>query len=751
MSPRGVPPQTVRLRWLLAGLIAGALVPLALLAALTVADVAGDERRATQRRLSEGARSLADALDQEMTGTLRALAALAASERLEKGDLAGFAHEAARVEASQPTWLAVLLITPEGMRVADTRLSGPMRPTPTLEPESLRTVVETGRPAVGSLVRNPREGRWTFALRVPVVQQGKVRWVLSAILSADAIGAIVAARAGSEGEWTRTVVDLGGRVVARSRAPERFVGELATASFLTGTRAEAQGVYRDVTLEGERAYVAFAHAQVSGWTTAVVAPRALLDAPLRGSLLTTAGFGLALLVLGAAGAALLSRRFSRAIDSAASGAEALARGERPVVDAGGITEVAQLRDALLRSSELLAARRRERDEHLARAETARAEAEAASRTKDEFLAMLGHELRNPLSPIVTALHLLEQRDLADTREHAIIRRQVKHLVRLVDDLLDVSRITRGKVTLHLEIVDVATVVAKAVEIASDLLEQRRHRLVVDVPPGLLVSGDPVRLAQVVANLLTNAARYTPPGGNVEVRAAREGDRIRLAVKDDGRGLDPELLPTVFDAFVQAPRTPDRQEGGLGLGLALVKSLVALHGGKVEALSEGAGRGSTFVVELPAAQRDVATAPAEQPPVVTRPRTPLRVLVVDDNADAAALLAEVLQAAGHAVEIAGDGPTALELATLVPPDVAVLDVGLPVMDGYELAERLRERLGAHAPEIVGVSGYGQPGDHERSRAAGFRRHLVKPADPTVILDELDRIAAERRPPARAQPA
>jgi signal transduction histidine kinase/ActR/RegA family two-component response regulator len=750
MSRRGVPPQTVRLRWLLAGLIGGALLPLAVLAALTVADVAKDERRATQRRLTEGARSLADALDQEMTGTLRALAALAASERLEKGDLAGFAHEAARVEDTQPTWLAVLLLTPDGMRIADTRLTGPMRPSPTLEPESLRAVVETGQPAVGSLVRNPREGRWTFALRVPVVQQGKVRWVLSAILSADAIGAIVAARGGSEGEWTRTVVDREGRVVARSRAPERFVGELATASFLTGTAVATQGVYRDVTLEGEPAYVAFAHAAVSGWTTAVVAPRALLDAPLRGSLLTTAGFGLALLVLGAAGAALLSRRFSRAIDSAASGAEALARGERPVVDPAGISEVAQLRDALLRSSELLAVRRRERDEHLARAEAARAEAEAASRTKDEFLAMLGHELRNPLSPIVTALHLLEQRDLADTREHAIIRRQVTHLVRLVDDLLDVSRITRGKVTLHLEIVEVATVVAKAVEMASDLLEQRRHRLAVDVPPDLLVAGDPVRLAQVVANLLTNAARYTPPGGNVEVHATREGDRVRLSVKDDGRGLDPELLPTVFDAFVQAPRTPDRQEGGLGLGLALVRSLVVLHGGKVEALSDGAGKGSTFVVELPAAQRELATAAAEPPPVV-RPRTPLRVLVVDDNADAAALLAEVLQAAGHAVEIAGDGPTALELATLVPPDVAVLDVGLPVMDGYELAERLRERLGAQAPEIVGVSGYGQPGDHERSRAAGFRRHLVKPAEPAVILDELDRIAAERRPLTRAQPA
>jgi signal transduction histidine kinase/CheY-like chemotaxis protein len=720
------------------------------LAAVTVAGVARDERRATQRRLAEGARTLADALDQEMTGTLRALTALAASERLERGDLPGFALEAARVEATQPTWLGVLLLSPDGMRVTDTRLREPAKPTPTLEPESVRLVVETGRPAVGSLVRNPREGRWTFALRVPVVQQGRVRWVLSAVLSADSIVAIVSSRADSDGEWTRAVVDRHGRVIARSRAPERFVGELAAPSFLEVTGAAKEGVYRDVTLEGEPAYVAFGHAEVSGWTTAVAAPRALLDGPLEGSLLTTGGFSLALLVLGAAGAALLSRRFSRAIDSAASGAEALARGDRPSVDPRGITEVAQLRGALLRSSELLAARRSEADEHLARAEAARAEAEAASRTKDEFLAMLGHELRNPLSPIVTALHLLEQRGLGGTREHGIIRRQVTHLVRLVDDLLDVSRITRGKITLHLEIVDLATVVGKAVEIASDLLEQRSHRLVVDVPPGLLVAGDPVRLAQVVANLLTNAARYTPPGGNVEIRAAREDDRVRLSVKDDGRGLAPELLPTIFEAFVQAPRTPDRQEGGLGLGLALVRSLVALHGGKVEARSAGAGQGSTFVVELPAARRELAAVAAEPPPRV-RPRAPLRVLVVDDNADGATLLAAVLQAAGHEVATAGDGPTALELAGRFGPDVAVLDVGLPVMDGYELATRLRERLGALAPDIIGISGYGQPGDHERSRAAGFRRHLVKPAEPAVLLEELDRIAAERHPRGLAKRA
>jgi signal transduction histidine kinase len=261
--------------------------------------------------------------------------------------------------------------------------------------------------------------------------------------------------------------------------------------------------------------------------------------------------------------------------------------------------VARLAEALERSAELLHRRERERDENLARAEAARAEAEAANRTKDEFLAMLGHELRNPLSPIVTAVALLKMRGLAQAREIGIIERQVQHLTRLVDDLLDTSRITRGKVELHKEPVELAAVVAKAVEMSGPLFADRGHHLTIDVPAaGLEVHGDPVRLQQVVTNLLTNAARYTPPGGHVHVEARREEGEALLAVTDDGQGIAEELLPRVFDLFVQGPRAIDRREGGLGIGLTLVKSLVQLHGGQVEARSEGPGQGSTFVVRLP---------------------------------------------------------------------------------------------------------------------------------------------------------
>jgi signal transduction histidine kinase/ActR/RegA family two-component response regulator len=736
----------VRLRWLLAGLIAGALLPVVAFAALTVARVAREERASIERRLSEAADALADALDHEALASIRSLEALGGMLPRDGGDLATFAGEARRLDEAHPAWLGVVLSTPGGTPVLDTRLRG--APPSGEGGTAPRGVVASGAPLVGDLVALEDE-RLASALTIPIDRDGKVRWMLSALVSADAVGLIAAARAGAKGEWTRTVVDRAGRVVARSRSPERYVGKAATGSFLAATRASPGGVYQDVTLDGARAYVAFSHAAVSGWTTAVVVPRDVLDAPTRRSLLATAGVGLAAVVLGAGGAFVVSRRVSRAIGSAASGAQALALGERPAIEPAGIAELAQLSDALARSADLLAARARERDEGVARAEAARAEAQAASSTKDEFLAMLGHELRNPLSPIVTALHLLEQRGLANTREHAIIRRQVAHLLRLVEDLLDVSRITRGKVTLQVEPVEATAFVEKAVEMASHLLEQRRHRLTVDVPPGLVVRGDPARLAQIVANLLTNAARYTPPAGNVEVRATREGERIRVAVRDDGCGLAPELRAAIFDPFVQAPRTPDRQEGGLGLGLALVRNLVALHGGRVEALSDGPGKGSTFVVELPVAAA-AAERRVEAPPSRRTSGGSLRVLLVDDNADALALLAEVVARAGHDVRTAADGPTALEVAARFAPHVAVLDLGLPVMDGYELAARLRERLAARAPAFVAMTGYGQPKDHERSRGLGFRRHLVKPADPAALLEELERIVAERRAPRAVRP-
>jgi PAS domain S-box-containing protein len=371
--------------------------------------------------------------------------------------------------------------------------------------------------------------------------------------------------------------------------------------------------------------------------------------------------------------------------------------------------------------------------HAERAELL-AELTAANRTKDEFLAMLGHELRNPLSPIVSALELIRLRgETGAERERGIIERQVQHLVRLVDDLLDVSRVTRGKVELKCERIELAQPLGKAVEMARPLLAQHRHHLDVEIEPGLVWEGDPMRLAQVVSNLLTNAARYTPPGGRVLLRARGEDDEsVRLSVTDTGIGMTPELRAHVFDLFFQGQRNIDRAEGGLGIGLALVKNIVELHGGRVEAHSDGPGAGSEFVVLLPrrapAACLAPDVAPAQPAPAAQR----RRVLLVDDNVDGADTLARLLAAHGHEVRVFHEPVAALAAVPAFLPDLAVLDIGLPVLDGYEMARRLRVLLDGHPCRLVALTGYGLDADRERSAEAGFDRHLVKPVKPDLVV-------------------
>jgi PAS domain S-box-containing protein len=370
--------------------------------------------------------------------------------------------------------------------------------------------------------------------------------------------------------------------------------------------------------------------------------------------------------------------------------------------------------------------------------SARDAAERANRAKDEFLAMLGHELRNPLAPIATALQLMKLRGDAQLgREHQIMERQVAHMMRLIDDLLDVSRITRGVVDLQRSVLDIRDVVAQAIEVVSPLFEQRRHRLELVSPRRALhVDGDESRLTQVLTNLLTNAAKYTSPGGVVSVVVREEGWQAVVEVCDNGVGLTPELLPRVFDLFVQGEQDSDRHKGGLGLGLAIVRSLVTAHGGTVEAQSKGAGRGSRFIVRLPIAEATARPTPERSgAQVLGVTASPRRILVVDDNEDARELLAELLSEAGHEVRTACDGPAALSLVRDFVPQIAFLDIGLPVMSGYELADRLRTMFGDRTARLIAISGYGQREDRERSRAHGFAGHLVKPVDIAAVLSAI----------------
>jgi signal transduction histidine kinase len=364
----------------------------------------------------------------------------------------------------------------------------------------------------------------------------------------------------------------------------------------------------------------------------------------------------------------------------------------------------------------------------------RSAAESANRMKDEFLAMLGHELRNPLSPMSTALEVMRLRGMS-SREQDVLERQVKHLTRLVDDLLDVSRITGGKVELRKRPMEVGEAVLRAVEVTSPLLESRRHHVEVDVArTGLAVEADLERLAQVLSNLLNNAAKYSDAGSRIRIKAWRTGAQVQVSVSDEGTGIEPSMLGKVFDLFFQQPQSIDRSRGGLGLGLAIVRNLAELHGGTVSARSEGLGKGSEFVLSLPALEH--ATAPQSSGEVAGASipaRTPARrILIVDDNVDAATTLKQALEWLGHVVTTAPDGPSALEVVGAFQPDIALVDIGLPVMDGYDLAHHLR-RIPTVSPDLklIAVTGYGLNADRARSSSAGFVAHLVKPVDLALL--------------------
>jgi signal transduction histidine kinase len=385
-------------------------------------------------------------------------------------------------------------------------------------------------------------------------------------------------------------------------------------------------------------------------------------------------------------------------------------------------------------AEALGARRRLWNE----LEATNLQLKAANEQKDRFLAMLSHELRNPLAPIFTAVQLLEFSEGADPRlrrAREIIARQVHHQARLIEDLLDLSRITHGQISLRREVHDLKELVAGAMEDCGPALAEKGHQLHLSFPEEPLpTEADPVRLEQVVTNLLINAIRYTDPGGTLWLSAARESDQAVIRVRDTGIGISAELLPRIFDLFTQGDTARDRPQGGLGIGLALVKTLVELHGGTITAASAGLGAGSEFVVRLPLA-KELIRAPVA-PAVTTKASRP-RLALVEDNPDAREVLAELLELRGYSVRTAADGPAALQLAGPEQPEVLIVDIGLPGMDGYEVARRWRQMPGGEGTLLIALTGYGSEIEKEQAREAGFDAHLIKPADIEELVQLLDR--------------
>jgi signal transduction histidine kinase len=533
--------------------------------------------------------------------------------------------------------------------------------------------------------------------------------------------------------------DARGTIISRRPDPEQWFGKKLPAAM---SEAMAHAGTRAVVIRGEdgverlHAFARVGTPAVSDYTVTIGIPlEGIMSAALRDQAMSLLGLAattmVALLAAWLMGDILIVQRVRRLSQTA----ERIATGD---LDARtgigyGREEIGNLAQALDR----MAATLQKKEEARSLAER---ELRAADQRKDEFLAMLAHELRNPLAPISTGAHLLKllHSDNAQiTQTCAIIARQVDHMTSLVDDLLDVSRVTRGLVSLSTRMLDLKGVVDDAAEQIRPLMAARRHRVVIDMAPGAaLVKGDHKRLVQVVANLLNNATKYTPEGGRIDLRLSSEGGHYLLAITDDGIGMAPALVERVFDLFTQAERTPDRSQGGLGLGLALAKSLVELHGGTLRAHSAGLGKGSTFEVRLPRQCQEAlpAAAPADQDAHHGAAGAPLRIMLVDDNLDAVHTLQLFLRTAGHQVEVAYSASDALDLARRFGPDACLLDIGLPDFDGNELARRLRRLPDMAGVLLVAMTGYGRQQDRDISTAAGFDHYLVKPVN-TIELTEI----------------
>jgi signal transduction histidine kinase/ActR/RegA family two-component response regulator len=729
----------------------GILIPVITFSGLALTMLQNAEKTAALRGMGETARGVALLIDRELYSAEAALRVLGSSPSLAGGDLRAFYQQATTANRGPGGWS--LLLDRQGRQVINTILPFGAELPLNDAGGRVRQVMASGRTLVSSVIDGPASKRLVTTVNVPVRLDAGQRYVLAMAFSTDHFNQLIAG-AGVPPGLLVAIIDANGRFIARSLNSEKLVGRQARPVLVDAARLAQHGEIRHLTLEGTESFGVFTHSSLSGWTITVAAPVDSIERSARHASLVAA-LGL-LAAIGCAGvlAAFFGRLHVRSIRRAVAAARELGKGIPPAAVHSRVLEVNELHAALhVAGRQLVHAQsyrknaELERQALLEREQKARVMAEQQNIAKDQFLAMLGHELRNPLAPISTAAQLLRLPALdADRVRYAsdVISRQVEHMSRLLGDLLDVARVTRGLVSLTLERIDLNAVIERALEQTRGLIDAKHHKLELHLPPGPVpIRADPTRLIQVFANLLNNAAKYTPPHGLLSLTVAPAGDQVLVTVRDDGEGIAPDLLPRIFDLFSQGERTPDRSQGGLGLGLALVKSLVHLHGGTVTAASAGPDQGSCFAVALPcrAAPDSVPPVPSQAPAAGA---APLCVMLVDDNVDGANSLSLYLETAGgHHVCTCYDGAEALARSAAEQPEVFILDIGLPDMTGYQLAQQLRARF----PDatMIALTGYGQPQDKARAAEAGFDLHVAKPAEPGQILELLARCAVHAAAP------
>ncbi|MCE3606389.1 ATP-binding protein [Massilia sp. P8910] len=712
-------------------------IPVALFGAIALHILQDTQHSSAIGRIEQSATLTARAIDADIYRAQSVLKVLGHSHALARGDLALFYEQAREASAAPGGW--IILYDSSGQQLINTRrpygIGLPRRP----DPEQVTAMLASGQGQVTGIKWGAVLKNYFVMVEQPIQTPGGQRYVIGQAFSPAFFAHSFAGGALPPG-WRVAILDRAGVIIARSENADKFVGVTVRPATLAAIDKIRSGVFTHLSGDDNEMVDAFTRSERSGWSIIIGAPVAEINAAVwRGVPVMSAGLVIAL-IAALALAMLAGRHLVRFVARASQAAALLGRGG--AVDSlpcSGIHELESLNEAIREASKRLQAEMRsrsdaenERNALLVSEKTARARAEEQNAAKDEFLAMLGHELRNPLSAVASAVSILDNgRNIDDAmaqRARDVLRRQTDHLRKLVDDLLEVNRALMGKLELDKAPIDLAEVLRRCVDTLKASGRTAAFTLRIDTVPAI-VNADPTRLLQVIDNLLDNAVKYSPGGGEIVLSVRQVGDAAELKVRDSGLGIPADLLPHVFDIFVQGKQSLQRAHGGLGIGLSLVRRLVELHGGYVRIDSEGSGKGSTATVTLPRLAGHAAVAPDAPSIPAARLR---RVLLVEDNTDAREMMSMLLQLRSCDVVSTASGPEAIAAALAGQPELAFIDIGLPGMDGYAVARALKADERTAAIELIALTGYGSANDRSLALDAGFARHFTKP----IRLEDLD---------------
>lgn len=720
-APELPQPPRLSIRRSLIRIIVAALLPMGLFAGVLFYFLWDNQQTLRNQEQLARVKTMGVLVENEFQNVISRLQVIASDPLLDKNMLREFDARCRRLLAENPDWENLILLSPEKQLINVAAPYGtalPMRRPAAFQDEAFTTL----RPTVSDLFISRVRGSEIVSIAVPVIRNGKAPYLL-----------LVGLKRESFSEGLRKMIPPGGvasiydgslRIVARTLAGESNVGTLPGKDLLDAMRGAQEGAIRTKTREGLSVFTTWTKI-ANGWWIATGTPSAASDRALAQYAGLLALAWLAILLAGLVMARVFCQRLERSVEATIEVANELASGRAASFPQSDIRELAALSDAIA----TLFARERK----------ARAESDAANTAKDEFLAMLGHELRNPIGAIANAVHIMDDEKRSASQDgmaRRVIVRQTEMLKRIIDDLLDIGRALTGKINLDLQPLDLSACVTRAAETLAAAGKTARHRLNVNVMP-VWIRGDAARIEQVLTNLISNAITHTPANGDIRISVAQDSGDAVITVRDTGMGIMPEALPRIFDLFYQEERRGDRPQGGLGIGLTLVRRLVELHGGTVTASSPGTGKGATFTVRIPAtyAPANEAAPPALPDPVRSRRH---KVLIVEDNLDARETLRAALELSGCDVQVAADGPAGIDSLNRWEPDTVIIDIGLPGMDGNAVAREIRARAGARV-QLIALTGYGLVQDEEEARAAGFDAHLVKPADLTRLTALMQRSA------------